>query len=460
MKLKPSKKTKIVIISLLTILTISIITFVFIVNSNHTSPQPKPSKTVTQTPKPTPKPTPIKEYPISLLQSGVKLGAFAPPSPNKNDGMSSITALESELGARIEVVNWFVKWGDEYNQFTTPSEHTNTMLQLEQASTDGRTPMITWEPWAKGDDIKTTGSFSMASITGGEHDEYITSWAKGLAGFGNPVYIRFAHEMNGNWYPWSQGSNASKDYIEAWKHVVDVFRANNATNVQWIWAPAQKNFNGHLEDYYPGDDYVDVLGSSLYNCHSEGWASFKDLLQPAYDGLTGLNNTKPVWVTELGTCDPTGGSVENWDNESRADWYAQIFNNTTFPNLKMIVLFDAIGQQDWQIAQGSDSANSLRNAYSQSAGWVAPPQIATQGVQLPAVTNLKNDVKDKTVNALSWDKADSAQGYVIKRDSIIVATTLDTQWSEYNINDSTDRTYTIYPIQYGVLGLPASLTIK
>lgn len=126
----------------------------------------------------------------------------------------------------------------------------------------------------------------------------------------------------------------------------------------------------------------------------------------------------------------------------------------------MMVLFDSVGNDDWQIPAGSDSANSLRNAYSQSKGWVAPPQGVNFGSALPAVTNLKDIDTDTTINDLTWDKVDDAQGYVVRREGVIVATTLDNTWSEYNINSSSDRTYTVYPIQSGTLGAEASLKMK
>ena len=453
------------IIAGIVIVALTVVAFAFIpkTNSSPTPTNGKPSThkpTQSPTPTPTPSPTPIQAYPVSLLESGVKVGAFVPPSPNKNDGMSSVDALEDELGARMDTVNWFVKWADQYDQFTTSNDHTTAQLQLQEASADGRTPMVTWEPWAKGDSTTSVGSFSMANIASGQYDDYIHSWAQGMATFGQPVYIRFAHEMNGNWYPWSAGSSPQSDYIAGWKHVVDIFRADGATNVKWIWAPAQKDFSGTLESYYPGNDYVDVMGTSLYNCHSDGWLSFHDLLQPVYDRLTALNTDKPVWITELGTCDPTETTVANWNNQPRADWYADIFNNSTFGRLQMMVLFDAVGNDAWQIPAGSDSANAFQNAYSQSKGWATAPQGAHYGSALGQVSNLKDTNTDPTINALSWDVLDNAQGYVIKRDGVIVATTLGTTWTEYNINSSTDRTYSVAPINNGTVGASAQLTMK
>lgn len=432
------------------------------VGLNGTAPAPAPTPTKTVTPKPTetkipkPTPTPIKAYPVSLLEQGVQVGAFAPPSPNLKDGMSSITQVESDLGSKMEYVNWFTKWADEYGQFTTSTDHTTTQAQLDQVSSGGRLPMITWEPWAHGDTADNS-TYNMADVAAGKYDDYIHSWAKGMATFGKPVYIRFAHEMNGNWYPWSKGADTA-DYIAGWKHVHDIFVADGATNVKWIWAPAQKDFSAPLEQYYPGNDYVDILGTSLYNCHSDGWVSFTDSLQPVYDRLAALSADKPIWVTELGTCDPTEETVPNWNNEPRADWYTQIFNSTTFPRLQSIILFDAVGKDQWQIPAGSASANAFRNSYSQTKGWNAPPAGTTYGPSLLAPLHLTNTKTDPTVNLLSWDPVDNAQGYVIYRDGKIVAETLTPSWSEYDINQTTPRIYTVAPINGGTVGAPSNIS--
>ena len=70
-------------------------------------------------------------------------------------------------------------------------------------------------------------------------DSYLRSWADGIRSLGYPVAIRFAHEMNGDWYPWCEKVNGNQpgDYVKAWRHVHDVFRPRGATNVIWVWSP-------------------------------------------------------------------------------------------------------------------------------------------------------------------------------------------------------------------------------
>ena len=54
---------------------------------------------------------------------------------------------------------------------------------------------------------------------------YITRFATAIRDQSWPVAIRFAHEMNGNWYPWSESRSGNRpgDYVQAWRHVHDIF---------------------------------------------------------------------------------------------------------------------------------------------------------------------------------------------------------------------------------------------
>jgi beta-mannanase len=61
--------------------------------------------------------------------------------------------------------------------------------------------------------------------------------------------LRFAHEMNGNWYPWSEGvnGNAAGQYVPAYRRVVTLFRSVGVTNVTWVWSPKVASPPAHGE---------------------------------------------------------------------------------------------------------------------------------------------------------------------------------------------------------------------
>jgi beta-mannanase len=115
---------------------------------------------------------------------------------------------------------------------------------------------------------ETQPAYQLADIIAGTYDSYITGWATAAAAWGKPCYLRFAHEMNGNWYPWAEAvnGNTAGQYATAWQHVRDIFTAAGATNVKWIWAP-NVLYSGStaLAGLYPGDSYVDVVGVDGYN---------------------------------------------------------------------------------------------------------------------------------------------------------------------------------------------------
>ncbi|MDD2236198.1 MAG: glycosyl hydrolase [Kiritimatiellae bacterium] len=100
------------------------------------------------------------------------------------------------------------------------------------------------------------------------------SFATNCALFGGPVFLRFAHEANGTWYPWAPGYSDSdcvttQTYIEGWRNVADLFHSN-APNVAMVWAATQGTSgpDSPMRDYaavYPGDDWVDWVGISVYN---------------------------------------------------------------------------------------------------------------------------------------------------------------------------------------------------
>lgn len=80
-----------------------------------------------------------------------------------------------------------------------------------------------------------------------------------LAKSGTPVYLRFAAEFD----TWSvQGDPES--YIKAYRYVADLVH-NSSTNIAMVWSVTMRPaFGLDPNAYYPGDEYVDWIGMSLY----------------------------------------------------------------------------------------------------------------------------------------------------------------------------------------------------
>jgi beta-mannanase len=106
---------------------------------------------------------------------------------------------------------------------------------------------------------------SLSSIVDGRQDSYLASYARQVLRFGHPVVISFGHEMNGNWYPWGWTHASPQMYVQAWRHVVNVFRKVGADNVTWLWTVSGvASGDGPISDYWPGQAYVTWIGVDAY----------------------------------------------------------------------------------------------------------------------------------------------------------------------------------------------------
>ncbi|WP_405455298.1 stalk domain-containing protein [Paenibacillus sp. HJGM_3] len=90
-------------------------------------------------------------------------------------------------------------------------------------------------------------------------DAYLREWAKQAAAAGIPIFLRFAGEMNGDWTPWAGDPQV---YIEKFRTVARVMH-ELAPNVAMVWSPGDVP-RYTMDLYYPGDEYTDWVGLSLY----------------------------------------------------------------------------------------------------------------------------------------------------------------------------------------------------
>lgn len=101
-------------------------------------------------------------------------------------------------------------------------------------------------------------SAPLGAVSEGVYDSKIQALARILAQEDRVVYLRFNPQMEvpGRFYPWQEYPSV---YIEAYQHVWQIVKSI-APKVQLVWGPA--GYPG-LEEYYPGDDYVDALSINL-----------------------------------------------------------------------------------------------------------------------------------------------------------------------------------------------------
>ncbi|MEW2518860.1 glycoside hydrolase family 26 protein [Actinacidiphila alni] len=219
--------------------------------------------------------------------------------PNRATTASAAAAA----GEQPRILEYYQDWDQPFS-----ADH------AELAYQQGALPLITWEPY--GDSrAADQPKYALQRIASGTYDAYIIRYAQKVKSIGQPVALRFAHEMNGAWYPWSESNsgNSSGDYVKAWRHVHDLFQIVGATEVIWVWSPNVLRGTGGvaLAPLYPGDAYVDWIGIDGYGF---GEKTATEVLQPTLDAITAFSH-KPVLISETGSA----------PGPRQAGWTADLF---------------------------------------------------------------------------------------------------------------------------------------
>ena len=169
--------------------------------------------------------------------------------------------------------------------------------------------LVSWEPWRPvpaelgvTEQFRPQPGYTNLEIARGVQDEYILRFARSLATFQGRVDLRYAHEMNGTWYPWSHDPIA---YRRAWRRVVRLFRSAGAGNVRFVWSvnPSLylplKRWRRSVRVYWPGRRYVDAVGSTMINFGGQKHYSVSRFV-PRLRALRRLYH-KPIVLTEVST---------------------------------------------------------------------------------------------------------------------------------------------------------------
>jgi hypothetical protein len=265
---------------------------------------------------------------------------------------STLPVATRQIGGAPDIAMWF-------SSFADPGPD---IKGLKAVAAAGATPMITWEPW-RGDSMKQT-EFSLQKIASGQLDTKLTTWAIALKKWGGPVYLRFAQEPNGQWFPWCVGvnGNTAADYTKAFRRLHDVFVSNGATNVKFVWSPNAINTatttTADLAAMYPGSKYVDLVGLDAYNWgSSHSWSAWQTPQQAMGTSIAVLRTVAPgksMMITETSSVEAGG---------SKASWITQLFAYVASqPDVIGFVWFDLDSSQDWRMASSQSALTAMRSA--------------------------------------------------------------------------------------------------
>ncbi|MGV0108855.1 glycoside hydrolase family 26 protein [Arthrobacter sp. CP30] len=277
---------------------------------------------------------------------GIRFGVGTGGGPAAGGELDEVAALAGEAPSIVL----------SYKDFNQPAP----IAELEAVRARGAETLLTWEPWTWGGGTEQP-AYSLDRIAAGDFDAYLREWGSALGQWGRPVYLRFGHEMNGDWYPWSEGvnGNGAGDYVAAYRHVHDVVRSTGATNVSWVWNPNVPYWGSiPLDGLYPGQGYADVVALDGYNWGtSQSWSGWQDPAALFGDGLAQLRRLAPgtpIVIAETSSSELGG---------SKARWITDLFGYLSAqPDVVGLVWFHIAKEADWRIDSSTASVDAFAAA--------------------------------------------------------------------------------------------------
>jgi len=277
------------------------------------------------------------------------------------ESTKDIRGWEEIAGKRAHIIHMFYHLSSEF-----PWRQTRKVLKR------GYAVMLTLEPRLRGDSRKQS---RLDDIANGKLDRHLLHSINTLktiyADWPNAqIMIRFGHEMNGGWYRWggknNHNGNSSQNFIRAFQYVVTLFRQHGLKQVRWIWSP-NVSYRDDFSIYYPGDDYVDVVGMSGFNFGPNttyrpdlDWQMFQEIYGYTYNVL--IKYPKPLMITGI-SCAESGGDKAQW----LFDMQYQL--KRRYQRITGLIWFNFNKEADWRINSSDKTLRAAQKVFGDKQLW-------------------------------------------------------------------------------------------
>jgi len=251
----------------------------------------------------------------SSTTSGSYIGLYAHGAPYSYAPVREFTAA---TGVRPNVVVYYSGWNEPFQVGFAKTVANDGALLLVQ--------------------INPTRT-SVAAIAAGRYDGYLSAYAKSIRSYHHPVILSFGHEMNGFWYSWGYRHTSPAVFVAAWRHIVNLFRAEKTRNVTWLWTINtihKKTGVPSPGPWWPGNSYVNWVGIDGYFTNSS--AVFASVFGPTIVYVRTLTD-HPILITET-SATPAA---------SQPTKIADLFAGLNLYRLLGFVWFDSIDKVDWRL---------------------------------------------------------------------------------------------------------------
>jgi hypothetical protein len=248
---------------------------------------------------------------LDVPANGIYHGAFPDfGGEESNVTEKRITDFEALTGKAIAWAYFSDNWLDN---LSFPYDEVTTIHNT------GTVPFIRMMARSDFEEFGADPVYTMQHIIDGDFDSELIAWANEAKNIGYPLLVEFGTEVNGNWFPWNgehNGGGTTTNYgdislpdgperfRDAYRHIIDIFNAQNVSNITWFFhvdafSLPETDWN-RIENYYPGDAYIDWIGLSAYGPQhpDEEYIEFTEILDEIYPKLINLSN-KPIAVLEF-----------------------------------------------------------------------------------------------------------------------------------------------------------------
>lgn len=273
----------------------------------------------------------------------------------ENNTLYNFKVVEKKLDRKLNSISIFQK--------ITENPKTE---DIQEFLDEGYVVLLTLEPWNGSEENEENYiKYEPKQILNGSIDNDILKWNQAIKSLkykkGN-LAVRISHEINGDWYPWAAfwRNNTIENSVNEYKYINDGISDNKILKV---WGINRKTFGYDdrwisWEKFYPGNEYTDIVGVSLYNRYDTNWMSFTELYRIIHTDLIKLNISKPVWISELSSISKGG---------NKAEWISETFDDIKNIHFEIEMIFwfnenkmfnDTI--KDWEFDSTPESAKTFK----------------------------------------------------------------------------------------------------
>jgi hypothetical protein len=214
----------------------------------------------------------------NCITLGFPYGVFNQSIVNAATDVTGVTynCVETFANPMPTWADWEAPWmfsttSDNFDSWLAASSAHQVIMGMDlipQSVSDNDDP-LTWEQ----------------PCAAGSYDQYATELAQNLVSYGaGGIVIRLGIEANGSWEADYTGSTTTElnDWAQCFDNEVTAMRAVPGTHFLFVWNPNVCTQDFALDEWYPGNSYVDIIGADAYDqdcgtlksVSQEGWSAY------------------------------------------------------------------------------------------------------------------------------------------------------------------------------------------